>query len=76
MAFRYKIDILSELKKQGYSSYAIRKEKLFGETMLQKIRMGEMPSWSVLDVICNLLNCQISDIIEHYTESDGEEDEK
>ena len=33
MAFRYKIDIIQALKEQGYSSYRIRKEKIFGEKM-------------------------------------------
>ena len=33
---KYKFDVLSELKNRGYSSYKIRKEKIFGEAILQK----------------------------------------
>ena len=42
----------------------IRKEKIMGESMLQKIRCGQMVSWATLETICDLLNCQPGDIIE------------
>lgn len=73
MAFRYKIDILEELKNKGYNSNRIRKDKIIGEAMLQKIRKGEMPSWAIFDKICSLLECQPSDIIEHYDGGEVEE---
>ena len=38
---KYKIDILESLKEKGYTSYKIRKEKLIGESQLQKIRTGQ-----------------------------------
>lgn len=62
---KYKINVLEELKLKGYTTYTLRKERLIGEAMLQKIRSGELPSWKTLDIICNLLNCDISDIIEY-----------
>ena len=65
MAIRYKIDILAELKKRGYTSTKIREEKIMGEAMLQKIRSGQMPSWGTLEVICSLLDCQPADLIEY-----------
>ena len=64
MAIRYKVDILAELKKKGYSSTRIREEKLIGQSYLQQIRHGELVSWKALDTICALLECQPGDLIE------------
>ena len=61
MPIIYKMDVLAALKEKGYN---IRKDKIMGEAMLQKIRSGQMPSWSVLETICDLLDCQPADIIE------------
>jgi hypothetical protein len=44
MALRYKVDVIQLLKDNGYSTYAIRKEKLIIENMLQKLRNKEMVS--------------------------------
>lgn len=64
MAIRYKVDVLAELKKKGYSSTRIREEKLIGQSYLQQLRHGELVSWKILDVICSLLECQPGDLIE------------
>ena len=37
MAMKYKIDIIAALKEAGYNTSRIRKEKIMGEAMLQKI---------------------------------------
>lgn len=64
MAICYKVDILAELKKKGYSSTRIREEKLIGQSYLQQLRRGELVSWKTLDTICALLDCQPGDLIE------------
>lgn len=64
MAIRYKVDILVELKKKGYSSTRIREEKLIGQSYLQQLRCDKLVSWKNLDTICNLLECQPNDLIE------------
>ena len=64
MPIIYKMDVLAALKEKGYNTNRIRKDKIMGEAMLQKIRRGQMPSWSVLETICDLLDCQPADIIE------------
>lgn len=64
MKLCYKIDVLSALSVAGFSSYRLRKEKIFGEAVIQKLRSGEGVCWSTLETICNLLSCQPSDIIE------------
>ena len=71
MAIRYKLDILAELKKKGYSSTRIREEKLIGQSYLQQLRRGELVSWKTLDTICSLLECQPGDLIE-YVEKQAE----
>ena len=64
MAIQYKIDVIAALKEAGYNTNRIRKEKIMGEAMLQKIRSGQMVSWATLDTICDLLSMQPADIIE------------
>lgn len=66
MPFRYKINIIKELKDKGYSTYRIRKENLLSEFALTCIRQNKMVSITNLEKICNLLECQPSDIIEFY----------
>lgn len=68
MAIRYKVDILAELKKKGYSSTRIREEKLIGQSYLQQIRHGEIVSWKTIDTICALLDCQPGDLMEFVKE--------
>lgn len=66
---RYKVDILKELKEKDYTSYRLRKDKLIGESQIQKIRKGEIASKETLNTICKLLQCQPGDILE-YIEDD------
>ena len=68
MAIRYKVDVLAELKKKGYSSTRIREEKLIGQSYLQQLRRGELVSWKTLDTICALLECQPADLLEFQKE--------
>lgn len=64
MPMQYKTDVIAALKEAGYNTSRIRKEKIMGEAMLQKIRSGQMVSWATLETICDLLDCQPGDIIE------------
>ena len=64
MKLCYKIDVLSALSSSGFSSYRLRKDKIFGEAVIQKLRCGEGVGWSTLETLCNLLSCQPADIIE------------
>lgn len=62
---KYKINILSELKKAGYNTSRIRKENILGEQTLQKIRRGIVVYGTTLDKLCELLNCQPGDLLEY-----------
>lgn len=68
MPFKWKLDIINELKNKGYNTNRIRKEKIMGESMLQKLRSGKMVSWATLETICNLLGVQPGDLIEYVSD--------
>ena len=69
MGMKYKIDVMATLKEKGYNTNRIRKEKIMGEAMLQKIRSGQMVSWATMETLCELLNCQPADLIEYIKEN-------
>ncbi len=71
MAIRYKVDVMAELKRKGYTSTKIREDKLIGQSYLQQLRHGELVSWKTLDTICTLLECQPGDLVEYVQEPDG-----
>ena len=62
---RYKINILQELKKVGYPSTRIRREKIMGESMVQKLRTGNTAiNLASLEPVCRILKCQPGDLVE------------
>ena len=61
----YKINVIQALKDAGYNTNRIRKEKIMGEAMLQKLREGHMVSWATFETLCKLLQCQSGDILEY-----------
>ena len=65
MPVQYKIDVMKELKEKGYSSTRIRKEKLIGEATIQRLRHQQSVSYEVLGKLCQLLECNIGDILEY-----------
>lgn len=65
MSIEYKIDVLATLKEKGYSTYKLRKEKIFGEGTLQAFRTSGMVSIDTLNSLCKLLGCQPGDIISY-----------
>ncbi|MFG6393087.1 MAG: helix-turn-helix transcriptional regulator [Lachnospiraceae bacterium] len=63
---KYKIDVLEELKKKGYTATIIRKKKIMAESTLTRLREGKTSiSCDSIGVICSMLRCQPSDIIEN-----------
>lgn len=68
MAIKCKIDILDELKRAGYTTYKLRKEKIMGESLIQRLRCGGVPEIVVIDKLCKLLKCRVEDIIEYVEE--------
>ena len=73
MPIKYKFDVLDALRAAGYTTYKLRKEKIFGERVIQQLRNGEIVSWATIDTLCTLLNCQPVDLVEHHKEqNEGE----
>lgn len=71
MPLRWKIDITEALKDKGFSSYRIRKEKLFGQKTLQDFRDGTVVlSYDLLEKLCDLLDCQPGDLLEYVKPND------
>ena len=70
MPLKYKIDVLSALKEKGYNTNYIRNKKLFSQSTLQKFRNQQGVSWENLEMLCQLLDCQPSDVIEYVKEAD------
>mgnify|MGYP001635653269 FL=1 len=68
MAIRYKVDVMAQLKKKGYTSSKIREEKLIGQSYLQQLRHGELVSWKTIDTLCTLLDCQPGDLLEYVSD--------
>ena len=62
---RYKVNLIEELKKAGYSSYRIRQEKVISESTLQRLRKGGTGiRLDSLDAVCKILRCQPGDLVE------------
>lgn len=69
MPFKYKIDVIAALKDAGYSTYRIRKEKIFAEGTLQNLRDGVIVAQGTLEKLCELLDCQPGDILIYEKEN-------
>ena len=67
MPLRFKIDVLEELKKKGYTSYTLRKENILSQSTIQKLREGKGLAWENIERLCALLECQPSDQLEYST---------
>lgn len=63
----YKIDVLSALKERGFSTYKLRQDKLLSESTIQLLRKGEPVSWENISRICEMLDCQPGDLLEHVS---------
>ncbi len=70
---KYKKDIILALKNIGYSTYKIRKEKIFTEGQLQQIRDNKLLTQEALNKVCTLLNVQPGDILEFIPDDEPDE---
>ena len=62
---KYKIDVLSTLKENGYTTTRLRKEQIIGESAIQSLRKGEMVGIKTLEKICDILDMQPGNIIKY-----------
>ena len=63
--YREGIDVLDMLKRCGFSSYELRKQKIFGQAAIDKLRKGGLPLWNQLNFICQITSYPIGEIIEY-----------
>ena len=64
MSIGYKINVLASLKKKGYTTTRLRKEKLLAESTIQQLRENKLVSWKNIGRICELLECDIGYLLE------------
>lgn len=62
--WRNDINVLEMLAGCGFTSYELRRQKIFGEATIQKLRKGGLPSWKELDFICKILAYDVGELIE------------
>lgn len=71
MPLKYKVDVLAALKEAGYSTYKLRKEKIFGEATIQKMRACDPVSLANVEALCKLLGCQPGNLLEYVPDEGG-----
>lgn len=69
----YKVDVLKELKDNGYSTYSLQKDKIISGRSINEIKNGKLVGLIVIDTICGLLKCQPGHIIKWVDESETEQ---
>ena len=64
------VDVIAMLKDKGYSTYVIRRDKVLGESTVQKFRGDDkqLPSWAELAKLIDLLHVSPSAIIAFQTD--------
>ena len=73
MSMRYKFDVLKALKEKGYSTYRLRKETIFSQSVIKDMKDNNPKGFGTLEKLCKILNCQPGDILIY--EKDEEETE-
>lgn len=66
MPLRYKFDVLTALKKAGYNTTRLRREKILSEGVIQSLRHDGMISACNIERLCRLLKCQPGDLLEYF----------
>lgn len=69
----YKIDVIDELNKHGYTNSFLRENNFLSQATLTSLRRGGNITIATLNILCLLLDCQPGDIIEVST---SEEEKK
>ena len=63
---KYRMNVMEELKKRGYTTTRLRREKILGESTLTRLREGKTSiSCDSIGVICSMLRCQPGDVLEN-----------
>lgn len=66
----YKINILNELKKRGYTTTRLQKERILSESAIQSLREGRVLSIKNIAKLCYLLCCDVGDLLVYVDDHD------
>ena len=69
---RYKIDVINELKKAGYSTTRIRNENILSQATMTAIRNGGNITTATLNTICSILKKQPGSILEWTPDAEND----
>lgn len=70
---RYKIDVIAELKKIGFTTMTARDTNLFSQSTMKKFKDGDTSiSLDNLNRLCAVLKMQPEDIIEYVEDSSSD----
>ena len=69
MPIVYKFDILAELKRKGFTSYKLRKDRIMGERTIQQFRENQLVSWETIAKLCQLLDCKPGDLLDYIPDT-------
>lgn len=58
----YKLDVMKALAERGYTANKMRREKILGQSTMQRLREKKDINTATLNIICVILKCQPSDI--------------
>lgn len=75
MGISYKCNVLTELKKAGYTTYRLQKERIFGQQTIQKMRQGIVVYGTTLEKLCELLHCQPGDLLEYRNANQSDDNQ-
>lgn len=65
-------DILNMLSERGWSQYRLVKERVFGNSTIQRMRLQESITTETIDKICELCECQPGDFMHYESSNKGE----
>ena len=64
----YRINILKALKKKGYTTTRLQKERILSESAIQSLREGKVLSIRNIAKLCYLMECDVGDILVYVEE--------
>lgn len=66
---RFRIDVLSELKKAGVTQANAKISKVLSQAAFGDMRKGKVPGIHSIESICSILKCQPGELIEWVPDS-------
>lgn len=68
---RQDVDLLQRLKNAGFNTGRVRRERIFGQDTLTRMRRKQRLTMGELEAVCRLLGGQPGDYIEYVPDTVG-----